>query len=294
MGCPRGRARRRHDRAERPRWVQLRRSRCPRPRTRARPRSRSSSSSPTSRPTRRYTFGHQFQIQEFRRPSSRSRDQRVPGPYYVAEPATVASMPSTSPVAHSPTPTSTGWSRATTTSYEPPNWDEYTFGSGRRGGSAIGYGDVASRLQRTRVLRSVLRLRPRLRASTVRGVHRANRSRRLPLPPDRLRRPRHAIPIPMPSPSRSTCRPSVTAEATVFDVNRQAWSLANRPARARSGVLRRSPERPCVREQGEPDRVERPLSTSTAAPCRPRRDRHGGPVGVGFEAANGSNRSPTS
>ena len=84
----------------------------------------------------------------------------------------------------------------------------------------LGYDDVG---RRHRLLRAVLRLRARIRRP-IRGVLRAHR-----------RTGTHLLQIDFdgdPTSSRSVDLPtSVTAEATVFDVNRQAWAVADRPAR---------------------------------------------------------------
>ena len=72
---------------------------------------------------------HQFQIQEFRRPEfAVTARTETSGPYFAGQPATVAvdaEYYAGGPLPNAPV----AWLVGTTqTSYQPPNWDEYTFG----------------------------------------------------------------------------------------------------------------------------------------------------------------------
>jgi uncharacterized protein YfaS (alpha-2-macroglobulin family) len=76
------------------------------------------------------TYYHSFQIQEFRRPefSVSARNESV-GPYFVGDEAVVAAEATY--YAGGPLPSAeTFWNvSATPTSYSPPNWSEFTFGT---------------------------------------------------------------------------------------------------------------------------------------------------------------------
>jgi len=76
-----------------------------------------------------YGFGHQFQIQDFRTPEYEVTTRtESPAPYYVIEPATVAvdaEYFAGGPLGDA----EVNWLvSAATTSYDPPDWDEFSFG----------------------------------------------------------------------------------------------------------------------------------------------------------------------
>ncbi|MEX2627891.1 MAG: MG2 domain-containing protein, partial [Ilumatobacteraceae bacterium] len=170
---------------------------------------------------------HSFQIQDFRTPEFEvtARNESAP-PFFVAEPATVAV--DAAYYAGGPLPDAeVNWAVTTdTTTYTPPEWDDFTFGIWQpwwwfEGPAHGGGGDrtIAEHVGRT----------------DSSGTH-------------HLQIDFDAPEVDLPS--------TVTAQATVFDVNRQAWAsrtdLLVHPARLYVGI--RS-DRTFV-EQGTPLRID--------------------------------------
>ena len=185
--------------------------------------------------------GHSFSIQEFRRPEFEvTATNESEGPFYVARPATVrvdAEYFSGGPLPDA----DVNWlvSKRETT-YRPPNWDEYTFGvwvpwwAGSRFGDDVA-GDIASE--------PCFDCGPGtpVEYEEFAGTTDAGGSHYLQIDFD-------GPDVDLPT--------TITAEATVFDVNRQAWSartdLLVHPAEFYVGL--RS-DRAFVR-QGTPIRID--------------------------------------
>jgi len=170
-------------------------------------------------------YSHDFQIQEFRRPEFEvvARNETV-GPYFVGDSATVAVEAKYFAGGPLPNAETTWWVSGTPTNYTPPNWNDFSFGFWTpwwwywRGDDS---GDSTS--------------------ETYTGQTDATGNHYLQLDFD----------------SGQGLRPfSVLAEATVMDVNRQAWtgstSLMVHPANLYVGL--RS-ERYFV-ERGDPLKVD--------------------------------------
>jgi uncharacterized protein YfaS (alpha-2-macroglobulin family) len=180
---------------------------------------------------------HTFQIQEFRRPEFEvTARAETPGPYYVADPATVAV--DAEYFAGGPLPDAeVDWLVTTReTSYSPPNWDDYTFGIWTPWWYAdVGAAEVAADL--------CIDCGPfgDVTYEELAGRTDADGTHYLQLEFD-------GPSIDLPS--------AVTAEATVFDVNRQAWAsrtdLLVHAARSYVGLRT---DRPFV-ERGTPIRVD--------------------------------------
>ena len=120
------------------------------------------------------------------RPQPRPR-RRTSSPSRRPSPST----PSTSRVARCPTPMSTGSSPRARPPTPRPNWDDYTFGIWQPWWCYDGGGDVDDvRASATSPSAARASTAGRVRRGRVRGVRRTHRCRRLPLPPDRLRRGR--------------------------------------------------------------------------------------------------------
>ena len=205
----------------------------------------------------RYAFGHQFQIQDFRTPEYEvTARTESPAPYYVVEPATVAvdaEYFAGGPLGDA----EVNWFvSASTTSYDPPDWDEFSFGiwtpwwygdflyeDFSEGGGFIDVGfsepcfDCGPDFSDPRFQEYIGR-------TDASGTH------LLQIDFDDI--PTSSDPDPDAEPEPVDQPTSVTAEATVFDVNRQAISsrtaLVVHPARYYVGL--RS-DRGFV-EQGEP------------------------------------------
>jgi uncharacterized protein YfaS (alpha-2-macroglobulin family) len=185
--------------------------------------------------------GHVYQIQEFRRPEFEVTARNdTPGPYFAADPATVAV--DAKYYAGGPLPAAdVEWVvGTTTTNYSPPNWDDYSFGiwtpwwfdygylaesfavDVAYGGPSCFEGCDTTFEQFTGV-------------TDASGTHYLN-----------LTFEGNEVDLPS----------TVKANATVYDVNRQAWSsstdLLVHPARFYVGL---SSDRPFV-EQGTPIRID--------------------------------------
>ncbi len=153
---------------------------------------------------------HSFSIQEFRRPEFEvTADTETPGPFYVAEPATVrvdAEYFSGGPLPDA----DVEWlvSRRDTT-YRPPNWDEYTFGLWTPWW-AYG-GDVAVERSADVAFEPCFDCGPGFATEFEQFTGRTDAAGS------------HYLQIDFDG--REVDLPTaVTAEATVFDVNRQAWA----------------------------------------------------------------------
>ncbi len=172
-----------------------------------------------------YSYSHAFQIQEFRRPEFEvSARNETEAPYFVGEHAILAVEAKYYAGGALPNAETNWWVNSNETNYTPPNWDKFTFGYWTpwwyyHDG---GYDDSSQSESFTGVTDST-------------GTH----FLRLDFGADNTRRPT-----------------SITAEATVMDLNRQAWtsgtSLLVHPADVYVGL--RS-ERYFV-ERGEPLEIE--------------------------------------
>lgn len=145
---------------------------------------------------------HQFQIQEFRRPEFEvsARNESV-GPYFVGDHAVVAVEAKYFAGGPLPNAETTWYVTSTPSNYSPPNWPDFNFGIWRpwwffyeeayRGGSFDSFEDESTK--------------------TFDGFTDASGNHYLRLDFEEANKPRPF---------------SIVAEATVMDVNRQAWSDA--------------------------------------------------------------------
>lgn len=181
---------------------------------------------------------HQFQIQEFRRPEFEVTARTdTAGPYFAAEPATIAV--DAAYYAGGPLPAAdVEWVvGTTTTNYSPPNWDKYSFGIWTPWWYDYGYGgDMAFESTGSESCFGPCNTT----YEKFSGVTDGAGSHYLNLTFD-------GELVDLPS--------TVTAQATVYDVNRQAWSsstsLLVHPAERYVGL---SSDRPFV-ESGTPIRI---------------------------------------
>lgn len=144
-------------------------------------------------------YYHQFQVQEFRRPEFEVTTTASDGPHFLGDSATAtvkATYFAGGPLANA----DVTWNVTSTPgSYSPPNWDDFTFGTwtpwwgwGRFGGD-FGFGSTSTSQQ--------------FQGKTdAGGAHTVNMAFET-----------------MTDPQATT----VTAEATVMDVNRQAWTASS-------------------------------------------------------------------
>ncbi len=197
-------------------------------------------------------FSHSFQIQEFRRPEFEvTARAESPGPYLVAEPATVAVDAEYFAGGPLPDADVTWLVSSRDTTYAPPGWDDYEFGvwqpwwwSGEavRGGPLEGAAvDIATDVAAEGDICIDCGPIDDTRYEQFDGRTDASGTHFLRIDIDR-----NGVDLPS----------SVTAEATVFDIDRQAWAdrvdLVVHPADVYVGV--RS-DRNFVR-QGTPIRVD--------------------------------------
>ena len=156
-----------------------------------------------SKPERRgEAYSHSFQVQEFRRPEFEVSATASEGPYFVGDEAT-ATVDATY-YAGGPLPNAeTSWRvRATPTNYNPPNWDEYVFGQWvpwwRMGGLLeIGGYSAGSGMDES--------------VQTFEGLTDASGAHTIAIQFEGVNPPRPSV---------------LSAEATVMDVNRQAWAAS--------------------------------------------------------------------
>ncbi len=142
-------------------------------------------------------YTHSFQVQEFRRPEFEVSTSADPGPYFVGDKATV--HVAANYYAGGPLPDAEVTWRVTTTpgTFTPPNWDDFVFGIWL----PWWWGDARrSSEQETQV-------------STFQGRTDASGAHHLRIALEGLDPPQAA---------------NLIAEATVMDVNRQAWAAATR------------------------------------------------------------------
>jgi len=172
-----------------------------------------------------YAYSHSFQIQEFRRPEFEvSARNETEAPYFVGEHAILAVEAKYFAGGALPNAETNWWVNSSETNYTPPNWDKFTFGYWTPWWHYFdgGYEDPAH-------------------SESFSGITDANGEHflRMDFGNDGTRRPT-----------------SIMAEATVMDLNRQAWtsgtSLLVHPADVYVGL--RS-ERYFV-ERGEPLDIE--------------------------------------
>ncbi len=190
------------------------------------------------------SFGsHSFQIQQFRTPEFEVRARpESPGPYFTADPATVAV--DADYFAGGPLPDAgVEWLVSTaSTTYEPPGWDQFVFGvwqpwwfGGNLGGYDVGFGEAVDECFDCGPGFGVTEYEQFAGRTDASGSH--------------------YLQIDFEGPD-ADLPSTVTAEATVFDVNRQAWAsrtdLLVHAARYYVGLRT---DRPFV-EQGTPIRVD--------------------------------------
>ena len=185
--------------------------------------------------------GHQFQIQEFRRPEFEVTARNdTPGPYFAAEPATVAV--DATYYAGGPLPAAdVEWIvGTTTTNYSPPNWDDYSFGIWTPWWFDVGYMAESSAADVAFGGPSCFEACDTT-FEQFSGVTDPGGSHYLNLEFE-------SNEVDLPS--------TVDANATVYDVNRQAWSsstsLLVHPAEFYVGL---DSDRPFV-QQGTPIRID--------------------------------------
>jgi uncharacterized protein YfaS (alpha-2-macroglobulin family) len=184
---------------------------------------------------------HSFQIQEFRRPEFEVTARNdTPGPYFAADPATIAV--DATYYAGGPLPgANVEWIvGTTTTNYSPPNWDDYSFGIWTPWWFDYGYMVDSFAVESTFDGPSCFEGCDTTFEQFT-GITDAGGSHYLNLAFD-------GNEVDLPS--------TVDANATVYDVNRQAWSsstsLLVHPAEYYVGL---SSDRPFV-EQGTPIRID--------------------------------------
>ncbi|MBX7223773.1 MAG: Ig-like domain-containing protein [Blastocatellia bacterium] len=137
---------------------------------------------------------HQFQVQEFRRPEFEVSSQVSDGPFFIGDDATVTVSANYYAGGVLSNADVTWNVRATQTSYTPPNWGEFTFGSWT---PWWWYGRSTTTATNTQQFTG---------KTDAGGKHRVQ------------------INFDSVAPPRAS---SVTAEATVMDVNRQAWTTSS-------------------------------------------------------------------
>ncbi len=144
-------------------------------------------------------YYHQFQIQEFRRPEYEvNARNETTGPYFVGDQATLAVEAKYYAGGGLPNADVTWQVTTSPGSYSPPNWEEFTFGNWRPWWFFYDYGYQVPTDSQTQTF---------IGKTDASGTHYL-----------------HLDLDPKGDPAKDPQPQSVVAQATVMDVNRQAWS----------------------------------------------------------------------